>query len=266
MIGVAFVLAQTFGKDVGTERAAFEHALRTLARMRGWRVDETRLDHVVNGTTWDFAPGTNLIDAFSAALGPTLSRELAGVPLEALVRMAGARCVADHFVPYDDVAPTLRELAAMSVPCVVMSAGWSSIEERKAEAVGFHGPLLLGEDLDVPLMSPRAFARVAETLKLPADRIWFVGTDASKEILPARAAGMHAVWLNRNNAEFPALREPPDVTITTFAALLEALSEPYTRGLLAMRHILRTVLDWRPGHFLSGADPILGDDEPTGAG
>jgi FMN phosphatase YigB (HAD superfamily) len=187
------------------------------------------------------------------------------MPLEALFRMAGAQCVADHFVPYDDVAPTLRELSAMSVPCVLMSAGWSSIEERKAEAVGFHGPLLLGEDLDVPLTSPRAFARVAEILKLPADRIWFVGTDARKEILPAQAAGLHTVWLNRNHAEFPALREPPEVTITTFAALLDALSEPYTRGLLAMRYILRTVLDWRPGHFVSGGDPVLGKDEPSDA-
>jgi len=34
----------------------------------------------------------------------------------------------------------------------------------------------------------------------------------------------------------------------------DVLKEPYTRGLPALRYIMRTALDWRPGHFLASDD------------
>jgi FMN phosphatase YigB (HAD superfamily) len=262
MIGVAFALRGTFGRDTGTERAALESVARKLASMRGWVLDETRLHRVLDATAWEFATGHNVAETFFAALGSTLSRELGGVPLEALFRMAGAECVAHHFVPYDDVAPTLRELAALNLPRAVLSGGWSGIDQRKAEAAGFDGPVLIAEDLEVPATSPAAFARIAQTLTLPADRIWFVGTDPLTDIRPAAAVGMKTVWLNRDEVVFPAECDPPNITITSFGALLGALSEPYTRGSLALRYILRTVVAWRPGRVIGSDAPILSDDRP----
>lgn len=214
----------------------------------------------MRAANWDVLPRAGIAELFAAVLGPARASEIAGLPFEALFRMAGARSVERHFMAFPDVAPALRQLAELNVPCLVSSSGWSAIVERKAERIGFEGPLLLAEDLDVPLTSPQALARVARTLMLPADRIWFVGTDLRRDVLPARAVGMRTVWLNREGAQLAAECTPPDVTIASLEDLIAVLSEPYTRGVLALRYILGSILEMRPGHVVAAADRIFEDD------
>jgi FMN phosphatase YigB (HAD superfamily) len=261
MIGVAFALHEALGKSYGTERIGFERAVSQFAAQRGLDIDPTALERIARCDDLPFGSTATLREAFSAAFGPSLLDAADATWLEALFRMTAAGAVGESFVPYVDVAPMLHTLAEMHVPRVALSAGWPSIDQRKADLVGFDGTIVFAQDLDVAASSPAAFARVADTLKLPADRIWFVAGDARREILPAAAAGMRTVWVNRDSLEFPAGRTAPDATIVSFAELFHVLREPYTRGLLALRHILRTALDWRPGHFLPTADdpPATGE-------
>jgi hypothetical protein len=76
-------------------------------------------------------------------------------------------------------------------------------------------------------------------------------------MLPAAAVGMHTIWINRDDETFPCASAPPDATVTTFVDVLEVLSGPYTRGLIALRQILRTAIAWRPGHFVSEDDTLV---------
>jgi FMN phosphatase YigB (HAD superfamily) len=261
MIGVAFALHETFGMANGTERIAFERVVYQFAGQRGLNIDSTVVERIARiDDAALFSPAT-LAEAFSTAFGPTLLHGADATWLEALFRMTAAGAVGERFVPFDDVAPALHKIAALHVPRVALSGGWPTIDQRKADLVGFEGSIIFAQDLGVAASTPAAFARVADALKLPADRIWFVASDAQGEILPAAAAGLRTIWVNRNAAEFPAGRTAPDATIGSFAQLFDVLREPYARGLLTLRHILRTALDWRPGHFIPvDDDPAL--DEP----
>jgi FMN phosphatase YigB (HAD superfamily) len=267
MIGVAFALHETFGMANGTERIAFERAVYQFARRRGVDIDLAAVERIARIDGAALASPARLAEAFSTALGPTLLRATDAIRLEALFRMTAASAVVERFVPFDDVAPALRKIAEMQVPRVALSGGWPTIDQRKADRVGFDGPIVFAQDLGVAARTPAAFAAVADALQLPADRIWFVASDAQSEILPAAAAGLRTIWVNRNGAEFPPGRTAPDATIGSFAELFDVLREPYTRGLLALRHILRTALEWRPGHFIPiDDDPALGEPRPDAGG
>ena len=178
-------------------------------------------------------------------------RDVDDVVLESIFRAVAARLARDRFVPFPDVRATLAEFAELNLPCAALGDGWPSIEVRVAEAVGFRGPLVFAEDHDVDGTSPVAFARLAEALALPADQIWFVGTDARTEIRSALAVGMHAIWIDRNGEPYPDGERRPDATVTSFAGLLDVIGEPYTRGLLDLRHMMRTTLAWRPGRVVA---------------
>jgi hypothetical protein len=151
----------------------------------------------------------------------------------------------------------------MQIPRVLVSTSWSGIAERKAAALEFDGLLLLAEEFAADPASPHGMARIALELRLPADRIWFVASDLRALVIPAQAAGMHGVWLNRTGRILPAGTLAPEATIASFDELLPLLAEPYTRGLLALRYIMRSVLEWRPGHFIPSNDPISNDASTT---
>jgi FMN phosphatase YigB (HAD superfamily) len=266
MIGVAFALHETFGSADGAERLAFGRVVRQFAAQRGWELDSTALERIARIDDTALSSPAALGEAFSSVFGPNLLRAADATWLEALFRMTAAETVGECFVPSEGVGPALRELAEMQVPRVALSGGWPTIDQRKADVVGFDGPIVFAQDLGLDARSPAAFARLAETLQLPADRIWFVAGDPRGDILPAAAAGLRTVWVNRKGAEFPAERAAPDATLASLAELFDVLSEPYTRGLLALRYILRTALDWRPGHFIpTDDDPAAGERTDPGA-
>lgn len=249
MIAVAFALRETFGTADGIERSAFERVVREFASRLGTHVDSTLVERIARIEDAALVSPATLAQAVSTVLGPTLLQPAAqATALESQFRMAAAGDVGELFVPFPDTAPALRRIAELCIPRVALSAGWPTIDQRKADIVGFDGSIVFAQDMGLTALMPAAFARVADSLKLPADRIWFIGSDAQAEILPASAAGLRTVWLNRDGATFPAGRPPPDATIGSLAELFDVLREPYTRGLLALRHILRTALDWRPGH------------------
>lgn len=256
MIGVAFALQETFGKGNAIEATAFERVVRQFAVQHSWELSASALARIASIDSTALAGPVALGEAFFAAFGPNLLDAGQLTRLEAMFRMATAGVVSECFAPYGDVAPALHKLAEMHVPRVGLSGGWPTIDQRKADLAGFDGSIVFAQDLGVAASAPAAFARVADTLKLPAHRIWYVASDPRKEILPAAASGLHTIWINRGAAVFPAGARAPDAAIESFDALFDVLSEPYTRGLLALRHILRTALDWRPGHF------IAADDDP----
>lgn len=261
MIGVAFALQETFGSANGAERVAFERAIYQFAGQRGLDIDSAAAERMARVDDAAFTSIAALGEAFSTVFGSPLLRPADAARLEALFRMSTAGAVVERFAPFEDVAPGLRTLAELQVPRAALSNGWPTIDQRKADAVGFDGSIIFAQDLGESVNSPAAFARVADALRLPADRIWFVGSDARREILPAAASGLRTIWVNRFAEVFPVERPAPDATIVSFDELFDVLREPYTRGLLALRHIFRTALEWRPGHFIA-ADEDAGAQGP----
>ena len=253
MIGVAFALRGTFGTSTDIECSAFIRVLLEFRRLRGLEVDAPEAVSTTLGKG-ELSSESSLRATFSTALRPYLLQQGDAVQLDEMFRIEAARLMLERFVALDDVARTLGELASLNVPCVGLSGGSPSVDSCKAELAGFTSPIIFAGDLGVDGSAPTVFARVCRTLSLPADRIWFVGTDARAEIIPAAAAGLRTIWLNRESETFPPNRIAPDATVSSLVEILDVLSAPYTRGLLALRDILSSALDWRLENVVSEDD------------
>jgi FMN phosphatase YigB (HAD superfamily) len=170
--------------------------------------------------------------------------------------VAALDLVASHFIAFPAAAYVLGELRSMGIPQAILTFGYASVEHRKAAQLDFSGQILVGEDLGIACGTPAAFAALARALSLPADRIWFVGGAGGLDLASARAAGCRTVLVDANATISQAATRVAEFTIDSLADLLPLLGEPYTRSLLAMRYMLRTVMTWRPGHFVAApVDP-----------
>ena len=166
-------------------------------------VDETR--HWGEWADWLGVPRLT----FFAALGAVIERgehhravfELVvpGIDLDAeIARRAAAQSDPrlDASDLYPDAGPCLAELrrAGYRVGLVANQPAW--IEDALARLFDVD-VIAASERLGVAKPSPAFFARVAELMELPPERIAYVGDRLDNDVLPARGAGMLAVFLRR---------------------------------------------------------------------
>ena len=246
MIGVAFALQETFGKGSGIERAALGASPAEFAAKHGWHVDVGMLERIANVDAAVLSTPVALAGAF----WPRLAEPLDGVHLErleAMFRMAAAGAVDERFVPYADVRPALRKVAEMQIPRVALSGGWPTIDQRKADTAGFDAKDRLPTgDLASRQRSGR-FRAGRWDPHLSAVSLCPVCRERSGIGNSSGRGDGDADDLGESRRRwFPAGARAPTATIESLEALIEVLGEPYTRGLLALRHILRTALDYRP--------------------
>jgi HAD superfamily hydrolase (TIGR01509 family) len=248
MLGLGFALRGTLTASRGLERDAFVALVEERAAAVGRTVPpETAAvaDRLFPGGGFDDAAPAQVATEVTGLLGD----EIAGGVLIARFRQIADRA-ATRAVDDPAVRRTLERIASLGIPAAVLCNGWTRIAQREAASAGFTGHVIVSEDLGSAKPDPPAFAALADTLSLPAERIWYVGNDPARDIDGAARAGMQAVWLNPAGATYPAELAPPVRTIAQLEDLLEPLCEEYTRSLLSLRHLLRSALEWRPGHFL----------------
>jgi putative hydrolase of the HAD superfamily len=104
---------------------------------------------------------------------------------------------------YDDVAPALAGLAAAGVATAVLTNGTTGQQNDKLARTGLAarvGPVWTVEDLGVAKPDPDAFRRACARWGLPPAAVLSVGDRRDLDVLPARAAGLDAVWLDRDGA------------------------------------------------------------------
>jgi FMN hydrolase / 5-amino-6-(5-phospho-D-ribitylamino)uracil phosphatase len=69
----------------------------------------------------------------------------------------------------------------------------------------------------------RCFEELARGLELPGSAIAYVGDDPQLDVVAARAAGLHSVWLERRARVWPAALTAPDLVASDCSALADAL-------------------------------------------
>ena len=197
-------------------------------------VDETR--HWGEWADWLGVPRL----AFFAALGAVIERgehhrdvfELVvpGIDLDTeIARRAAAQSAPrlDASDLYPDAGPCLSELrrAGYRVGLVANQPAW--IEDALARLGLEVDVIAASERLGVAKPSPAFFSRVAGLLQLPPERIAYVGDRLDNDVLPARAAGMLAVFLRRGPWGVVHARRPEaaraDVRLDSLAELPAAL-------------------------------------------
>ncbi|MDO4592574.1 MAG: HAD-IA family hydrolase [Comamonadaceae bacterium] len=70
----------------------------------------------------------------------------------------------------------------------------------------------------------RIFHCAAQALGLPPSAILHVGDDAKLDVVAARDAGMHAVWLNRSGIDWPLTDQHPPMTVASLTQLQALLT------------------------------------------
>lgn len=259
MVGVAFAIHETFGAANDIERVALARVAASLARTQGFEKDAAILAGLVDRSNTTRATPRAVRESFSAAFAPALSTRLTGAALEGLIRGAAARVTVERFSPDPHVSDVLRALAELNVPRAALSLRWPGVDRLKADAVGFDGKIVFAEDGATAESVLAPFVRLTTALGLPSDQIFFVGTDPSTELHPAGLAGMRTIRLLRDGTPYPEHLVPPAFTIARIDELFSILSGPYTRGLLALRAMLRSALGWREGHFVPSDAGLLPD-------
>jgi FMN phosphatase YigB (HAD superfamily) len=124
------------------------------------------------------------------------------------------------------VGEALEAIGGRVVCCVASNAGDSdaALMGRALERGGIRRHfrhLWTSRELGAAKPAPAFFAAILERLGLEPGECAFVGNDYAKDIAPARAAGMRAIWLN------PAASgggERADAILRTMADLPAALA------------------------------------------
>ena len=130
----------------------------------------------------------------------------------------------DHFVtPAPDARATLGALQSRGYAVAILSNGWSPLQQRKADCLGFKGPVLASADLGFQKPDPRAFAALTARLGVDAPDVWYVGDDPRVDVAGAAGAGLHAVWIDAEGVKFPPELPPPPTVIGALAELLALL-------------------------------------------
>ncbi len=198
-------------------------------------VDETR--HWGEWADWLGVPHLT----FFAALGAVIERgwhhrrvfELVrpGIEVEAEHRRRAAAGWTYHIEPgdlYPDALPCLSELAAAGLRVGVIGNQPEAAEAALA-AVGVKADFIASSaSWGVEKPDPRFFARVAEAAGAPPAAIAYVGDRLDNDILPAKAAGLAAVFIRRGpwgviHAEDPEAAQA-DLRLESLAGLAGRLA------------------------------------------
>jgi HAD superfamily hydrolase (TIGR01509 family) len=127
-------------------------------------------------------------------------------------------------IPEPGVKEMLWALRERGIRSAILTNGWSPLQLRKAERVGFEGPVVVSGDLGVQKPELPAFEALARALDAPLEEIAFVGDTPQSDIAGALAAGMHAVWFDAEDVEYPHDLPPPCAAIHALGELPGALN------------------------------------------
>ena len=132
-----------------------------------------------------------------------------------------ARFVADTRAAWERNRPMLGRLATRFRLGVVSNSYGNMPALLRDAALAPFEVVLDSALVGIAKPDPALYARAAADLRLPADAILHVGDSWERDVVPARAVGMHAAWLAGGAAPMPAT--PPDVPRLASLLELEAL-------------------------------------------
>ncbi|HEX7164891.1 MAG TPA: haloacid dehalogenase type II [Trebonia sp.] len=121
----------------------------------------------------------------------------------------------DHLRPFPDAAPALRALAGMGYELAVFSNGTPAMIGNCLEnsgLAGFFGQRISVDEVRAFKPSPAAYQHAAGRLSRSAGQVRLVTSNAFDSV-GASAAGMRTAWVNRSDAPFDTIGQPPDLTV-----------------------------------------------------
>ena len=132
----------------------------------------------------------------------------------------------DHLQPFPDAVPALRALAGTGYELAVFSNGTPAMIGNCLEnsgLAGFFGQRISVDEVRAFKPSPAVYRHAAGRLSRPAGQIRLVTSNAFDSV-GASAAGLRTAWVNRFDAPFDTIGQPPDLTVPALDRLPAALA------------------------------------------
>lgn len=127
----------------------------------------------------------------------------------------------EFVVPRTDARSAFAALRSHGVRMAILSNGWNPLQTFKARLAGFDATVLASAEIGVQKPDPRAFAALSAQLQTLPAHTWYVGDEPRADVEGARDAGLRAVWLNAERAQFPSDLAAPEFTVESLAGLTE---------------------------------------------
>ena len=155
--------------------------------------------------------------------------EAAGHPDEELAHELAERYVEErrgrHDL-FDDVQPTF-DLLSRTHRLAVVTNGAADAQRDKIHSTGldvYLDAVVISTEVGTGKPDPEPFRRALQQLEVPPTEAVVVGHSARRDVAGARAAGIHAVLLDRGGAVVPERGAGPDLIIDTLVELPELLT------------------------------------------
>jgi HAD superfamily hydrolase (TIGR01509 family) len=217
-MGIGFDFDHTLGLDNGLERSglyAYAQELgRTLdPRDAAWRerLEALLADFRADATTMD-----EMIGRFAAAIDARGARaqrwrEICYGLVDELVR------------PIEGARDLLAQLRERGVPSAILTNGWTPLQQKKiARALGDDAAalrVLVSDAVHAVKPACAAFDALVDALGVPRERVWYVGDNPRGDVGGALAAGLRAVWFDRDELPYPPDLPPPTLRIESLRDL-----------------------------------------------
>jgi len=121
---------------------------------------------------------------------------------------------------YEDVLPALDELRARYR---LFTASNGNADLGKIGLAHYFERTIAARHVGALKPDPAIFHKVIEGTDLQARDVVYVGDDPLLDVEGARGAGMQAIWIDRQGAQWPAEFAPPALTIRSLADLVRLL-------------------------------------------
>lgn len=121
---------------------------------------------------------------------------------------------------YEDVRPALRDLGRRYRLAALTNG---NADVRRVGLGEVFEVAVCAADVGAAKPDPAMFDCACRRVGLPPEQALHVGDDPLYDVGGARAAGLRAVWLNRDGRPWPAGHPPPDGEVSDLLALVRAL-------------------------------------------
>jgi HAD superfamily hydrolase (TIGR01509 family) len=223
-VAIGFDFDHTLGVDNNLERAAFVQLAQRLAASSGARFDEERAGIAIAREIDRYRAGRcSLVQAIELALEDALGEGAAQSDAVEEFRALALSMAPAHVQALPGVPDLLAALIAKGYPHAILTNGWNPLQQRKADCIGFSGPVFVSDDIGVRKPSVYAFNVLRDYFALPAEQIWYVGDDPRADVLGALNAGMKAMWFDWEHKKFPTDVPGPSAIIANIGDALEYL-------------------------------------------
>jgi FMN hydrolase / 5-amino-6-(5-phospho-D-ribitylamino)uracil phosphatase len=136
---------------------------------------------------------------------------------------------------YDDVLPALDELRRTYR---LFTASNGNADLAKIGIAHYFERSIAARHAGALKPDPLIFQKVIEGTGLELWEVVYVGDDPALDVEGARRAGMQSIWLNRQDASWPAELEEPPHTVRSLAELAAVLAQPMPDAISAAQNPL----------------------------